>query len=533
MVRYTLSKPPSVVNPEWVFWSKNDFKLGLAPDNVSSIIFITRKKEVSVIYKPTPVINERDELISIIGNMFDESSSPAFFKIDQDEIGSCYAILEHAKTPAEFRPEIPLQAESVKDTDWDDAEMEIALIAIPTIALIPFGKEIICTTLDDNFIDEMKAISCELGFWAQTIRDAIDQHELDNHTETVFKRMIDSVPASSSRDPARAATKGLRGMTFASSPFIDPSLLSRSNESFEADQEKLKAFFRRNPTPTRVEGTENDEEEIQVPVHSTKVAQLPPLPHGNPPPEFYAQLIETMKNFQAPQQPTKIVVESRDHEETVDLAKLQNGMLQLMYATGDVNWDDGTVKSIQVATVSQGFKNLLSRSASVQVTQLTNLFTTIFATEPEDDDDDFQSNPLSRLMSLVVFPQKFTKGHLNASFQSSDLETGSMYKSTSINPFHYAPQGNRKMILEATNKMNEERNEINWRIVEKDRTKISSLIEGIGRVNNMEEVAMTCANICGVQLAMVDITAGKPLLFQLAWKVIRFIENKKNENLDA
>jgi len=198
-----------------------------------------------------------------------------------------------------------------------------------------------------------------------------------------------------------------------------------------------------------------------------------------------------MKNIQAPQQPTKIVVESRDHEETIDLTKLTNGMLQLMYATGDVNWDDGTVKNIRVATFSQGLMNLLSRSASVQVTQLTNLFTTIFATEPDDDDDEFQSNPLSRLMSLVVFPQKFTKGHLNASFQSSDLETGSMYKSTSINAFHYAPQGNRKMILEASNKMNEERNEINWRIVEKDRSKISSIIEGVGRVNNMEEVAMT------------------------------------------
>ncbi len=49
----------------------------------------------------------------------------------------------------------------------------------------------------------------------------------------------------------------------------------------------------------------------------------------------------------------------------------------------------------------------------------------------------------------------------------------------------------------------------------------------------MEEVAMTSANICGVQLAMVDITAGKPLLFQLAWKVIWFIKNKKNENLDV
>jgi len=240
-----------------------------------------------------------------------------------------------------------------------------------------------------------------------------------------------------------------------------------------------------------------------------------------------------MKNIQAPQQPTKIVVESRDHEETIDLAKLQTGMLQLMYATGDINWEDDSVKNIRVATFSQGFLNLLSRSASVQATQLTNLFATIFATEPEDDDDDFQSNPLSRLMSMVVFTPKFTKGHLNASFQSSDLETGSMYKSTSLNPFHYAPQGNRKLISEATAKMHEERNELNWRIVEKDRSKISSLIEGIGRVNSMEEVAMTCAKICGVQLAMVDITAGKPLLFQMAWKVIRFIKNKKNKNLDA
>ena len=316
-------------------------------------------------------------------------------------------------------------------------------------------------------------------------------------------------------------------MIFASCPYVDPSLLSRRNDRFEADQEKLKAFFRRNPTPARVETVDDDENIDEFLVRSTTApsASLPPgiaavAVGPNPPPEFFTQLIETMKNIQAPQQPTKIVVESRDHEETIDLAKLQTGMLQLMYATGDINWDDGSVQNVRVATFSQGFLNLLSRSASVQATQLTNLFATIFATEPEDDDDDFQSNPLSRLMSMVVFTPKFTKGHLNASFQSSDLETGSMYKSTSLNPFHYAPQGNRKLISEATAKMDEERNELNWRIVEKDRSKISSLIEGIGRVNNMDEVAMTCANICGVQLAMVDITAGKPLLFQMAWKVI-------------
>jgi hypothetical protein len=80
----------------------------------------------------------------------------------------------------------------------------------------------------------------------------------------------------------------------------------------------------------------------------------------------------------------------------------------------------------------------------------------------------------------------------------------------------------------ATKKMDEEQNEINWQIVEKNRSKISSMSEGVSRVNSMEEVAMTCANMCGVQLAMVNIAAGKPLLYQLAWKIIRFIENKQN-----
>jgi hypothetical protein len=63
-------------------------------------------------------------------------------------------------------------------------------------------------TLDENFVAEMKSISRAHGFWAQTMRDVVKQHEVDNHTGTVLKRIIQSVPASSSRDPARAATKG-------------------------------------------------------------------------------------------------------------------------------------------------------------------------------------------------------------------------------------------------------------------------------------------------------------------------------------
>ena len=80
--------------------------------------------------------------------------------------------------------------------------------------------------------------------------------------------------------------------------------------------------------------------------------------------------------MQAPQQPAKIVVKSRDHKESVNLAKLQNGMLQRMYASGKVNWDNGVAKNICLTTFSQGFLNLLARSTSVQATQLSNLFVT-------------------------------------------------------------------------------------------------------------------------------------------------------------
>jgi hypothetical protein len=198
MVPYTASNPQSVVDPAWIFWSRNEFGQGLTPEQVSSLLFITRKKEICVIYKPTPVFNDRNKLIAIIGNMFDESSSPAFFKIDKDDIGSHYAILDYNLIPMDFRPEIALQSDSVKDTDWDDAEMEIALIAIPTIAPLPFGKEISSTVSDDDFLEEIKSIWDVHGFWAQTMTDVINQFEVDNHTKKILKRIISSPVISTS-----------------------------------------------------------------------------------------------------------------------------------------------------------------------------------------------------------------------------------------------------------------------------------------------------------------------------------------------
>jgi hypothetical protein len=300
--------------------------------------------------------------------------------------------------------------------------------------------------------------------------------------------------------------------------------------------------------PVQVEiDNDNKEPNIQIPVqsantptkgnpttataHSTTIlaatAAIPAT--GFHPKEFYAQLIETMKNFQAPQQPSKIVVESWDHEETVDLAKLQTSMLQLMYAHGKISWDDNTINNICAATFSAGFKNLQGRLDMVQSTQLSNLFMTVFTTKPEDDDHDNPFNPLNSLMSLIIFPMKCTKGHLNASLQSNNIETSLIYKSTLFHPFHYTPQTNYLLVTAAAKEMDKERNKINWRMVEKDRKHISLIIEGVGRINSMEDIAMTCANICGMEVAIVNVASAKSILYQFAIRLIKSIENKKQK----
>jgi hypothetical protein len=55
------------------------------------------------------------------------------------------------------------------------------------------------------------------------------------------------------------------------------------------------------------------------------------------------------------------------------------------------------------------------------------------------------------------------------------------------------------------------------------------IIEGVGRVNSMEDIAMTCMNMCSIELAIVDVLTTKPLLYQFALQTIKFIENKKTQ----
>jgi hypothetical protein len=105
MRSYTSSKLPSTVNPEWIYWSTKDLQ---NPDSnqIAAFLFVTRKKEVCLLYKPMSIISD-GKFTGFIGNMFDEGSTPAIITIDGDEVGSCFAIEYLTESLKSFVPKSP------------------------------------------------------------------------------------------------------------------------------------------------------------------------------------------------------------------------------------------------------------------------------------------------------------------------------------------------------------------------------------------------------------------------------------------
>ena len=153
MRNYIKYKPHLIVKQGWIFWSTPNFKT-ISPDSeqIAALLFINKKKEIGIIYRPTPVVSTDSKLPGIIGNMLEEGSTPAIIKIDGKEVGFCFTIQNYKEIPKIFCPEIPLKAKKVKDTEWEVATKDIALIVLPTLAPLPFGRDIESTMLDDNFV---------------------------------------------------------------------------------------------------------------------------------------------------------------------------------------------------------------------------------------------------------------------------------------------------------------------------------------------------------------------------------------------
>jgi hypothetical protein len=142
--------------------------------------------------------------------------------------------------PENFRPKIALQPEMLKDSEWVNATKNLALIVIPTLAPLPFGKVIESTILNDDFIKEMMKLSPEHGFWAKMMADAFIQENSDHDTTPIITNLSHSKATSNGRDLCRAATKGFRDAWPLSGPAVDPSWLERVTRP---NRQKSRIFF--------------------------------------------------------------------------------------------------------------------------------------------------------------------------------------------------------------------------------------------------------------------------------------------------
>jgi hypothetical protein len=109
MRSYTQSKSPSKVNPKCIFWNASKHK-NIEPDSneIAVLLYISRKREIGIIYKPALVVDNEGNLHGIIDNMYDEGSTPAIIMIDGKEVGSCSIMIQTLLTsPRVFAPKSP------------------------------------------------------------------------------------------------------------------------------------------------------------------------------------------------------------------------------------------------------------------------------------------------------------------------------------------------------------------------------------------------------------------------------------------
>jgi hypothetical protein len=70
MRKYINYKPPLMVEQGWIIWSTPNFKT-ISPnsDQIATLLFINKKKEIGIINRPTPVVSMDDKLLGILGSM--------------------------------------------------------------------------------------------------------------------------------------------------------------------------------------------------------------------------------------------------------------------------------------------------------------------------------------------------------------------------------------------------------------------------------------------------------------------------------
>jgi len=224
--------------------------------------------------------------------------------------------------------------------------------------------------------------------WAKLVKENITQQENDGQD---YEKILSRISKGDEDTVSKYVTPNTFGVELLDAPIIQ--VFSLPKNKWSDAQEKLRSFFKCNPSPTRQPRsslTSPVSSPIGVTFFANNTQAAPPvvLPNATasqqttannqPPPfdpmSFMQQFATQMMTVQ--QRSQTIVVESREDKSRESEAKFNNNMLRLLLVGGTIDFTSpGSFIGPCIAKYTQAMKNILLQPTSVRSILTVNILT--------------------------------------------------------------------------------------------------------------------------------------------------------------
>jgi len=179
----------------------------------------------------------------------DASSVPAFVYLDISDLRYTSVIETHALIPREIRPEEPLPTKFLKGTVWEAAKVPLGLACILVAVAVPIflGMPAVEANIHDSDFEETLALlSPKHLAWAKLVKENITQQENDGQN---YEQILSRISKGDENTVLKYITPNTFGVQLLDAPIIQ--VFSLPKNKWNDAQEKLRSFFKCNPSPTR------------------------------------------------------------------------------------------------------------------------------------------------------------------------------------------------------------------------------------------------------------------------------------------
>ena len=477
---FSMSKPapsPSRTGA-WLKWTFNDLTSKLEDGSIVACLSgLNRSGNLQHMLMPKIFSNICDKN-DVISNMFDEKGEFGLLQIQGSEIGHGLVVEEFSNIPTKLHPSKSLSKKSLEGLTWAEGLVNLGIVACPVIIPFFFGQKIVHGNIfDDDFKLKMQDISPDHGIWASLIVESFEQFVNRSIIETIVERKQGKKSAEFIT-PSFALDSISECFPYC---FITPFA---NREQAKKEQEAIAAFFKvsgqpdvANPFPS-VQPTNQTQFQQQLQQQSQQWTQFLALQQ---------QAMIANRN----QQPTQIIVELRADQVKEKEAKINATMLCLMFVSGAIDFKSGNVVALRAPSYTTAMLQILSEPSSVKYVLAINILRTTFEEEPNDINE--RLSPFFTELSMRHFSQNFVAALINCNFQASNLETLDYDEPKALTVLHFARQEENHKLSEARMLEEEQRNELDFELIDGHRKQTKTTIAALGKVESMKDIGHIAA----------------------------------------